>query len=142
VSSARLACCCGARSRRAALVRDGLNLAQVREPSERFDLDLADALPCQAEPAADLLERLRLVVVEAVAEHEHHPLTLAERGERLLQRLAAQGDFDLLLGQRPLPGDEVAEKGVLLVADRLVEARRRPRSGTRLARLLDRQARL
>jgi hypothetical protein len=52
------------------LVREGLNLAQAGEPSQRFDLDLADALPRQAKPAADLLQRLRLVVVEAVAEHD------------------------------------------------------------------------
>src|SRR5712692_7439451 len=104
-------------------VRDGLNLAQAREPSERFDLDLADALPRQAKPAADLLQRLRLVVVEPVAEHEHLPLALAERGERLLQRLAAQGELDQLVGEKPLVGDEVAEDGVLPVADRLIEAR-------------------
>jgi hypothetical protein len=36
-------------------VRDGLNLAQAGEPSQRFDLDLADALSRQAKPAADLV---------------------------------------------------------------------------------------
>src|SRR5712692_6712407 len=114
-------------------VRDGLNLAQAREPSERFDLDLADALPRQAKPAADFLQRLRFVVVEAVAEHEHLPLTLAERGERLLQRLAAQGELDQLVREESRAGDEVAQDGVLLVADGLIEARRRPRGGTHLA---------
>ena len=93
--------------------------------------------PESGRTAVDLLERLRLVV-EPVAEHEHTPLALAERGERLLERLAAQRELDLLLGQRPLAGDEVAEDGVLLVADRLIEARRRPRPATPLARLLER----
>src|SRR5206468_10372933 len=87
-------------------------LAEAREPSQRFDLDLADALPGQAELAPDLVQRLRLVVVEAVAEHEHLPLTRAERGQGLLQCLAAQGELDLLLREEPLAGDEVAEDGL------------------------------
>lgn len=68
----------------AALVRGGQHFAQAREPSQRFDLDLSDALPRQAEPAADLLQRLRLVVVEAEAEHEHRarqPVNLPEGGQ-------------------------------------------------------------
>src|SRR5947208_14498455 len=36
--------------------------AQVREPPQRLQLDLADALARKAEPLADLLERLRLLV--------------------------------------------------------------------------------
>ena len=122
-------------------MRDGLNLAQAGEPSQRFDLDLADALPRQAKPAADLLQRLRLVVVEAVAEHKHLPLALAERSERLLERLAAEGELDLLLGKGTVAGDEVAEDGVLLVADGLIEARHRTRRGTHLACLPIEQAR-
>src|SRR5437879_1396518 len=112
-----------------ALVRDGLNLGQAGEPSQRLDLDLTDALSRQAKPAADLLQRLWLVVVEAVAEHEHLPLALAERGQHPLERLAAQGELDQLVREEPLVGDEVAEDGVLPVADRLIEARRPPRPG-------------
>src|SRR5207247_2202711 len=77
---------------------------------------------------------------EAVAEHEHLPLAVAERRERLLERLAAQRELDLLLGQRALAGDEVAEDGVLLVADGLVEAGGGAGGRAYLARLLDRQA--
>src|SRR2546427_12066364 len=88
------------------LVGDGLNLGQAGEPSQRLDLDLTDALPRQAKPAADLLQRLRLVVVEAVAEHEHLPLALAERGQHLPERLAAQRELDFLLREEPLAGDD------------------------------------
>ena len=93
---------------------DGFHLAQLREALERLGLDLAHALARQAEPAADLLERLRLGVVEAVAERSRLPLALAEGGERLASASAAERDLDLLLGQRPVAGHEVAEDGVLL----------------------------
>ena len=69
--------------------RDGLHLAQGREAPERLELDLADPLAGEPKPAADLLERLRLGVVEAVAEHQHLPLALVQRGER--RRAPASG---------------------------------------------------
>src|SRR5205085_8746530 len=78
------------------LVRDGLHLAERGEPPERLDLDLAHTLARQAEPAADLLERLRLVVGQAVAQDEHLPLALAERRERRRERLAAERELHLL----------------------------------------------
>src|SRR5207249_2883230 len=107
-------------------VRDRLHLAKAREPPEGLHLDLPDALAREPEPAPDLLERLRLVVGEPVAEDEHLPLALTQRRERRGERLAPQRQLDLLLRQRPVAGDEVAEGCILLVADRLVEARRRP----------------
>src|SRR5215467_9925907 len=60
----------GSTDRRSALRRHGLHLAQRREASERFQLDLSDALAGEPEATADLLERLRLRVVEAVAKNE------------------------------------------------------------------------
>src|SRR5207253_5651228 len=90
----------------------------------------------------DLLERLRLRLVEPVAELEHLPLAVRQRGERLRERLAPKRHLDLVLGKRTIAGDEVAEGRVLLVADRLVEARGRACGGQDLVRLLDRQARL
>src|SRR5207248_8988677 len=66
------------RAQRSASVRDGLHLAQARQPPERLDFDLPDALAREAQTTADLLERLRLEVGEAVAQHEHLPLALAE----------------------------------------------------------------
>ena len=110
----------------------GLDLAERREPAEGLDLDLADALAREAEAAADLLERLRLVVGEAVAEDEHLALAVGEGAQRRGERLAAERELDLLLGERPLAGDEVAQDRVLLVSDRLVEAGRGPGGGARV----------
>src|SRR5207344_68495 len=100
--------------------------AEVRETAEGVELDLAHALSGQAEALADLLERLRLLVDEAVAQHEHVPLALGQRLERNREGLAAQRALDAFLGQRLVAGDEVAEDRVLVLADRLVEARRGP----------------
>ena len=104
---------CAANKLPSELASDGFHLAQAREPLQRLDLDLPDALARQPEPPADLLERLRLGVVEAVAEDEHLPLALREGRERLAERLAAQRDLDLLVRERPVAGDEVAEDRVL-----------------------------
>src|SRR2546423_9615910 len=102
----------------------------------RPGLDRPQALPRQAEAAADLLERLRLGVDEPVAQDDHLPLAPRQRAERLLQRLAAQRDLDLLVGGRSVAGNEGAEHRVVLVADRLVERRRRTAPGLDLLRLL------
>src|SRR3954471_20349850 len=116
---------------------DELHLAQRGETAERVDLDLADAFARETEPAADLLERLRLGVLEPVPKDEHTPLALRQDGPRGRPRLAAQRRLDLLLGQRPVALDEVAERRVFLVPDRLVEARRRTRRRLDLVRLVD-----
>src|SRR5215207_5399992 len=103
-------------------------------------LDLTHALACEVERPADLLERPRLRVVEAVAEDEHGALTLRERPERTGEGLAAERDLDLLVGLRALARYEVPEHGVFGLSDRLVEARRRMRRRLHLARLLDGEA--
>src|SRR4029453_3636831 len=96
----------------------------------------------QAEPAADVLERLRFRVVEPVAEDDHLPLAFGKRGKRLREPLAATRILNRLFGQWVVVGDEVAEDRVLLLADRLVEARRSTRGGPDLMGLGDRQVRL
>src|SRR6476661_6259295 len=52
---------------RSALRRHGLHLAQRRQAPERLQLDLPDPLARETETAANLLQRLGLRVVEAVA---------------------------------------------------------------------------
>ena len=112
------------------------------EAAQRLELDLPDALSREPEPPADLLERLRLGAGEPVAHHDDLALALGERGERVPERLAAQVELDGLLGQRLVAGDEVAEDGVLAVADRRVEARRRARRRAHLEHLLHGERRL
>src|SRR2546423_9536448 len=96
------------------LARNRDHLAQRGETAKRLQLDLADALAGEAQTATDVLERLRIAAVEAVAEGEHLPLAVGERPERLRQSLAAQRYLDLLLGEGVLARDEIAEDGVLL----------------------------
>ena len=63
-----------------------------------------------------------MLAVEAVAKLEYLALPARERPEDLAQRLLAQRDLGLLVGQRQvLVGDEVAELRLVLVADRLLE---------------------
>src|SRR6478672_11858677 len=82
-----------------------LHLVERRQALQRLDLDLPYAFPRQAEAAADLLERLRLGVVEPVAEDDHRTVAVGKGVERIRERLGAEGVLDLLVGERPLAGD-------------------------------------
>src|SRR5262245_29133051 len=73
---------------------DRLHLTDAGEPAQRVELDLADALPCQPEAAADLLERPRLGAVEAVAQREHLALARGQPEQRVVQRLAPEIELD------------------------------------------------
>src|SRR5207247_2730676 len=130
----------GVLARRARL--EALHLPDLRQPPQRFDLDLAHSLAGETEPAADLLERLRLGVDEAVTEDDHLALTPWESRQRLLERLAPQRHLDLLVREWAVAGDEVAEHGVVLIPDRLIEARRGSCARPDLLRLTPRQVRL
>src|SRR2546429_4060363 len=68
-------------------------------------------------PRSTLFPYTTLFRSQPVAELEHVPLPVGERSERGRERLAAQRDLDLVLGERPVARDEVAEDGVLLVAE-------------------------
>src|SRR5690242_17237380 len=106
-------------------------VSQSAELLQTLVLDLADALACDVERPPDLVERARVLAVEAVAKLEHLPLATREGAEDLPQRLLAHRDLGLLVGQRQiLVRDEVAELGLVLVADRLLERDRRLRATT------------
>src|SRR5215204_6980088 len=111
----------------------GVDLSGHREPFERRRLDLADALPRDPEPSADLLQRLRLLRPQAVAQSQYRLLPLGQLLERLVQRGLGQADLDLLLDAALGDADEVADRRVVVLAERLVEARHR---ACRLAHLL------
>src|SRR3954463_13331172 len=97
-------------------LREGLQLLQ------RLVLDLADALARDVERAAHLVERARVLAAEAVAQLEHAALAVGEVLERLAQRLLRE-DLGCAVVRRlgSLGGDELAELGLLLVADRLLQ---------------------
>ncbi len=104
----------------ARLVRDGFHLVQRRHPLKRLDLELPHTLARDPEPTADLLERLRLGVVEAEAQHEHEPLPVGQRAEGLGDALRAEMILDLfvriqagLYGSRALTAP--ASSGMMLL---------------------------
>src|SRR4029077_7938727 len=119
------------------------DLALAGEPFECPRLDPADALAGQAQLAADHLQRLRdLVAVQPEPELDHLLLALGQLRNRGVEQVLAQSDDDLLLDVALVGGDDVAESGVALVAERLVEARNRPRRRARLAHVLEGELRL
>src|SRR5439155_1170482 len=96
-----------------------------------------DALARDVEGPPHLVERPRMLPVEAVAEHEHLPLAHRELVKDPLQRLAAKRHLGGLVRKRcALVGDEVAELGFLLVSHRLLERHRHLRAPPDLLHLV------
>src|SRR5918911_2415282 len=107
-------------------VAELLGLRERLQLLQRLVLDLADALARHVERAAHLVERARVLAAEAVAQLEHAALAVGQVLQRLAQRLLGE-DLRRALVRRlgALVGDELAELGLLLVADRLLERDRR-----------------
>src|SRR5215217_4521514 len=111
-----------ARAACSARVAEALGLRERLELLQGVVLDLPDPLARDVERAADLLERERARAGEAEAHLDHLALALRERVERapdvllaeVLRRHLERRDRGLIL-------DEVAQLGLLLVADRLLE---------------------
>src|SRR5262245_27549546 len=107
------------------------------ELPERLRLDLADALAGDVELLPNLLEGPGTPVLEAEAELEHAPLAARQRVEHRLDLLLEElvrGCLRRRQGAAVL--DEVAEVGVLLLADRRLERDRLLRDLDDLADLL------
>src|SRR4029079_15954154 len=102
-----------------------LGFSQRLQLLQRLILDLADALARDVEGAPDLVERARVLAAQPVAELEHAALAVGEVLERFAERFLGEnlgGPLVRRLG--PLVGDELAELGLLLVADPLLPTHR------------------
>src|SRR5919197_819020 len=124
-------------------VADALSVGERAELLQALVLDLPDALARDVECAADRVERPRLLAVEAVAKLEHPPLALGERAEDRPERLALERRLSELVRKRcGLVGEEVAELGLVVVADRLLERDRCLRAPTDVLDLVERHLEL
>src|SRR5215210_6815209 len=97
-------------------------LRALGEALEGALLDLTGPLGRDAELATGLAERLGLLVAGAEAHLDDVALRSGELLDRGQQRLGAEGLVDLLVDRRGLQREQIAERGVPVVADRLVEA--------------------
>src|SRR5262249_20992259 len=131
------------RANRSGVLRDvaqGERVSQRSQLLQALVLDLPDPLARDVEGLADLVQRSRVLAVQAVTQLEHTALAGAERGEHALQGRLAHLDLGNLLRQRlVLVGEEVPELRLLLVADRLLERHRRLRAAADLLHLVRRQ---
>src|SRR5437667_12735368 len=97
----------------------------MAELAERLGLDLADPLAGHIEVATHLFERATAPVLEAESQLEHAPLARCEAVEHslhlLLEELVAGG---IGRGDACQVWDEVTQVGVLLLADRRLQADR------------------
>src|SRR5829696_1544901 len=124
-------------------VFEPLRLGQGLQLLQRVVLDLPDPLTRDAERAADLLERARRVAVEAVAHLDHVSLPWRQRRQRIVDVLSPQRQRRRVeRGLGLLVWDEVAERRLLLLADRLLERHRQLRHAQDLADLLGRHLEL
>lgn len=102
----------------AELVGEGV----VPQLVEGLGFDLADAFACHAEDPANLFECAGPPVGQPVAQLDHFPLALVQGGEHRFEVLAQQQERGGLHGGRRVPVlDQVAERDVVLLADRRVQ---------------------
>src|SRR5215210_5415884 len=119
-----------------------LELAAHGEALERLRLDLAHPLRREAEPAAGLAQRLRIVPVDPEAQPDHVALRLRELLDRAPQELLREAHLDLLVDRRRASLEQVPECRVALVADGPVEASDRAGGVADLLDLFERELRL
>src|SRR5947209_17513358 len=87
-----------------------LGLAQVLQLLERLMFDLTDALAGDVEDAADLVERARMLVVEAVAQLEHPALAVGDALQSLAHGVVGEGFYRPIITKlRLLVGDQPNE---------------------------------
>src|SRR5712692_8309470 len=94
----------------------------MAELAQGLDLDLADALVCHAKSLANHLQGALVTVDEAKTELDHAPLAWDKGIEGGLDRKLEHGDRGGVRGGRGLLVlDEIAELGILFMADRCLQ---------------------
>src|SRR3954447_606567 len=114
-------------------------LARLGEAPEGVLLDLADPLGADAQAAAGLAERSRLLAAEAEAQAHDVTLALGQAHDGLLDRGRAGVLDHLVLHQRLLGRDQLAEGRLAVLADRLIHAPPRTSRLADLNHLVDRE---
>jgi len=107
---------------RSGYVAELLCFGQRLQLLERLVFDLADPLARDVESAANLVKRPWVLAAKSVAELKHAALAVGKVLQRFAQRFLGQhlsGALVRRLG--PLVGNELAELGLFLVADRLLK---------------------
>src|SRR5579864_4881307 len=134
------------RRARKSIIQEAPQLPRPRrmlELPQRLGLDLADALSRHRELLADLFQRVVGVHADAEAHAQHALLARRERREHARRGLAqVRLDRGVDRQHRVLVLDEIAEVGILLVADRGFEGDRLLGDLQHLAHLLQRHAEL
>src|SRR5215210_703042 len=114
-------------------------IAALRQSLERVFLDLAHTLGGDAELATGLAERRRLATAQSETELDHVALALGQAVDRLLDRARTGVRDDLVLRVGRVRGEQVAERRLAVVPDRLVETGERTRRLADLDHLVDRE---
>src|SRR6516162_11670662 len=117
--------------------------ARVMQLPQRLGLDLADALARDRKLLTDLFQRVVRIHADAEAHADYTLLARCEQGERARRGLAqVRLDDGVDRQDRVLVLDEIAEVGILLVADRGFQRQRLFHYLEHLANLLERHAEL
>src|ERR1700760_4876766 len=125
----------GAERRSAGEVEQRLGAARVAQLGQRLLLELPDPLAGQAEGPADLVQRVRVAVVETEPHRHDRGFTWRQRVQCRTQLLGHQLTVDELRGLGRVDVlDQVADAGLAVLADGGVE---RDRLARRAQQLLD-----
>src|SRR5205807_5700210 len=116
-----------------------LELGAAGKPVQASLLELARLLGGDPELHPGLPERPRLVPGQPEAKPDDVPLVLGERRHQLADAAVPIGLRDLLERLGPLTGQQVAERGLAVVADRLIETGQRAIELAQLDHLAERQ---
>src|SRR5215210_2638266 len=116
-----------------------IQLTGAGQRGQRLLLELANPLGREAKPAARLAQWRGGLAVDAEPQLDHVSLAFGQLRDGSLNRLHAGRLGDLVGRLGAIVGEQIAEGGLAVLTDRLVEARDRARGPADLDDLLDGQ---